>query len=39
MKAQIDAAIRADVLRPNEGMHWLELYENVLKRPTYLSFP
>jgi arginine decarboxylase len=38
MKAQIDAAIRADVLRPNEGMHWLELYENVLKRPTYLSF-
>lgn len=39
MKAQIDAAIRADVLRPNEGMHWLELYENILKRPTYLTFP
>jgi arginine decarboxylase len=39
MKAQIDAAIRADVLRPNEGMQWLEHYENVLKRPTYLSFP
>jgi arginine decarboxylase len=39
MKTQIDAAIRADVLRPNEGMQWLENYEEVLKHPTYLHFP
>ena len=39
MKSQIDHAIRGDVLKPNEGMQWLEQYENCLKHPTYLSFP
>jgi arginine decarboxylase len=39
MKSQIDQAIRGDVLKPNEGMQWLEQYENCLKHPTYLSFP
>ncbi|MDD5261111.1 MAG: biosynthetic arginine decarboxylase [Methylacidiphilales bacterium] len=38
MKAQIDAAIKADVLKPNEGMRLLEEYEKGLTKPTYLSF-
>ena len=38
MKAQIDAAIKADVLKPNEGMRWLEEYEKGLNKPTYLTF-
>jgi len=38
MKAQIDAAIKADVLKPNEGMRLLQDYERGLKDQTYLSF-
>lgn len=37
MKAQIDAAIKRDVLRPNEGMRLLADYERGLKDQTYLS--
>jgi arginine decarboxylase len=36
MKAQVDAAIKADVLKPKEGMRLLEEYEKSLKTPTYL---
>ncbi len=38
MKAQIDAAIKADVLKPNEGMRLLESYEKGLQTSTYLRF-
>jgi arginine decarboxylase len=38
MKAQIDAAIKADVLKPNEGMRLLESYEKGLAGSTYLQF-
>lgn len=39
MKAQIDQAIKADVLKPSEGMRLLDDYERGLKSHTYLSFP
>jgi arginine decarboxylase len=38
MKEQIDRAIKADVLKPNEGMRLLESYEQGLKSSTYLQF-
>ena len=38
MKEQIDRAIKADVLKPNEGMRLLESYEMGLKASTYLQF-
>ena len=38
MKAQFDAAIKADRLKPNEGMRLLQDYERGLKDQTYLSF-
>jgi arginine decarboxylase len=38
MKAQVDAAIKADRLKPNEGMKLLDFYEKGLKKPTYLSW-
>ena len=38
MKAQIDAAIKQDVLKPNEGMRLLQDFERGLKDQTYLSF-
>jgi arginine decarboxylase len=38
MKAQIDAAIRADRMKPTEGMRLLQEYERGLKDQTYLSF-
>ncbi|PTX92227.1 arginine decarboxylase [Verrucomicrobia bacterium LW23] len=38
MKKQIDAAIKRDVLKPNEGMRLLESYENGLNSTTYLRF-
>jgi len=38
LKSQIDAAIKADVLKPNEGMRLLESYEQGLKASTYLQF-
>ena len=38
MKEQIDRAIKADVLKPNEGMRLLESYELGLKTSTYLQF-
>ena len=38
MKQQIDAAIKADVMRPGEGMRLLQDYEKGLKDQTYLSF-
>ncbi len=37
MKAQIDAAIKQDIVRPNEGMRLLQEYERGLKDQTYLS--
>jgi arginine decarboxylase len=37
MKSQIDQAIKADVLKPSEGMRLLEEYEKGLTKPTYLS--
>jgi arginine decarboxylase len=38
MKAQIDAAIKQDRVRPNEGMRLLQEYERGLKDQTYLTF-
>ena len=38
MKAQVDAAIKADRLKPAEGMRLLADYERGLKEQTYLSF-
>ena len=38
MKEQIDRAIKADVLKPNEGMRLLASYEAGLKTSTYLQF-
>src|ERR1700761_4930372 len=38
MKEQIDRAIKADVLKPNEGMRLLESYEQGLRGSTYLQF-
>jgi arginine decarboxylase len=38
MKAQIDAAIKQDVLKPTEGMRLLQDFERGLKDQTYLSF-
>jgi arginine decarboxylase len=38
MKSQIDAAIKADVLKPTEGMRLLQEFERGLKDQTYLSF-
>jgi len=37
MKSQIDAAIKADVLKPTEGMRLLQEFERGLKDQTYLS--
>ncbi|HET7711106.1 MAG TPA: biosynthetic arginine decarboxylase [Thermoanaerobaculia bacterium] len=37
MKAQIDAAIKQDRLKPSEGMRLLQDYERGLKDQTYLS--
>jgi arginine decarboxylase len=37
MKAQIDAAIKQDKLKPTEGMRLLQDYERGLKDQTYLS--
>ena len=38
MKQLIDAAIKGDVMKPSEGMRWLESYEKGLKSSTYLEF-
>ncbi|MEW6305145.1 MAG: biosynthetic arginine decarboxylase [Verrucomicrobiota bacterium] len=38
MKAQVDEAIRADRLKPSEGMRMLDDYERGLKEYTYLTF-
>jgi arginine decarboxylase len=38
-KGQVDAAIKSDRLRPNEGMRLLAEYERTLKDYTYLQFP
>ncbi|NJK93106.1 MAG: biosynthetic arginine decarboxylase [Blastochloris sp.] len=37
LKAQIDAAIKKDLLKPNEGMRLLEDYEKGMSKSTYLS--
>ena len=39
MKAQFDAAIKQDRLKPNEGMRLLADYERGLKDHTYLTLP
>jgi arginine decarboxylase len=38
VKAQVDAAIKQDKLRPTEGMRLLADYERGLKDQTYLTF-
>ena len=38
MKAQVDAAIKSDRLKPNEAMKLLANYERALKGYTYLQF-
>ena len=38
MKAQIDEAIKADKMKPSEGMRLLDDYERGLKSYTYLNF-
>lgn len=38
MKAQIDEAIKSDIIKPNEGMRMLAEYERGLTEPTYLQF-
>ena len=38
MKAQIDAAIKQDKVKPTEGMRLLQEYERGLKDQTYLTF-
>src|SRR2546427_351651 len=38
MKAQIDEAIKADKMKPSEGMRLLDDYERGLKEYTYLTF-
>ncbi len=37
MKAQMDAAIKSDKLKPSEAMRWLDEYEKGLKEYTYLA--
>ncbi len=37
MKAQVDAAIKSDRLKPNEAMRLLANYERGLKGYTYLQ--
>lgn len=37
MKKQIDRAIKADEVRPREGMRMLEMYEELLREKTYLK--
>jgi arginine decarboxylase len=37
MKSQIDAAIKEDRLKPNEGMRLLDSYEQALEGYTYLN--
>ncbi|MDB6154624.1 MAG: speA [Chthoniobacteraceae bacterium] len=39
VKAQVDAAIKTDRLKPNEAMKLLANYERGLKGYTYLTFP
>ena len=39
VKAQVDAAIKQDRLKPTEGMRLLDEYEKGLKDQTYLFFP
>ena len=39
MKAQVDAAIKSDRLKPKEGMGLLDDYERGLKDYTYLTIP
>jgi arginine decarboxylase len=38
MKEWVDAAIRADAIKPNEGMRLLAEYERGLNETTYLVF-
>jgi arginine decarboxylase len=38
MKIQVDASIKSDRLKPNEGMRLLASYEKALKGYTYLQF-
>jgi len=38
MKAQVDAAIKSDRMKPSEAMRLLDEYERGLKEYTYLSF-
>ncbi len=38
IKAQLDAAIKSDQLKPNEGMRLLNEYERTLNSYTYLNF-
>ena len=37
MKQQIDAATRKDMVKPREGVRWLEFYESQMLDKTYLN--
>ncbi len=37
LKAQVDASIKADLIKPNDGMNIVRHYENALRGSTYLS--
>jgi arginine decarboxylase len=37
MKQQIDAATRKDMVKPREGVRWLEFYESQMLAKTYLN--
>jgi arginine decarboxylase len=38
VKAQVDASIKQDKLKPTEGMRLIAEYERGLKEQTYLTF-
>ena len=37
MKKQVDAAVKADKIKPREGVKILNLYNGMLKSKTYLD--
>jgi len=37
MKQQIDHATRKDLVKPREGVRWLEFYESQMLAKTYLN--
>ncbi|MEM9158443.1 MAG: hypothetical protein AAGB46_05280 [Verrucomicrobiota bacterium] len=37
MKKQIDKAIKADLVKPREGIRFMEMYEAMVQKKTYLN--